>query len=171
MRHSDIVILNAVIKHKAAEGSQRHDTKDILYNPGGPGVSGTEFLEQNINAFRSIVGKFAFPRMYRNSMIVDNTTGDKDLNLIAFDPRSVGHSGPSIDCFLGDDRAASRAYWDMTFERAGQWGDLCQQNLDQTANYIGTAAVARDMLTFVERQAIFDNQDMAVSSWLLITSD
>jgi hypothetical protein len=58
-----------------------------------------------------------------------------------------------------------------TFERAGQWGDLCQQNLDHTANYIGAAAVARDMLTFVERQAIIDNQDMAVSLWLLITSD
>jgi hypothetical protein len=55
MRRSDIVILNAVIKHKAAEYSQQHDTKDILYSPGGPGASSTESLEQNIKAFRSIL--------------------------------------------------------------------------------------------------------------------
>jgi pimeloyl-ACP methyl ester carboxylesterase len=58
--------------------------KDILLNPGGPGASGVYFLRNELPALRSIVGEAN--------------------NLVSFDPRGIGASGPAdVSCSLGND--------------------------------------------------------------------
>jgi len=51
-----------------------HPLGDIVFNPGGPGASGVQFLEQT---------RAAFPASLRAS-----------FNLVSFDPRGIGESGP-----------------------------------------------------------------------------
>ncbi|KAF9691522.1 hypothetical protein EKO04_010402 [Ascochyta lentis] len=126
------------MKHLAENATAA--TQDVLFNPGGPGGSGIESALVKRNQLRKVFGS--------------------SHNIVAFDPRGVGHSGPNTDCFNGDTAAAfqfaSAAYpasLNVTFVSSGTWGELCRKNLDASAHYLGTPAVARDMLTFTERQA------------------
>lgn len=87
-------------------------------------------------------------------------------NIIGFDPRGVGASPPNLDCFHGNlalgtnwvttsqslNPTVSAEDFNALFELMGAYGDLCAQELNSSAAYVGTPAVARDMLTFAERQ-------------------
>jgi pimeloyl-ACP methyl ester carboxylesterase len=64
----------AFIKHPALNASA--ETRDILYNPGGPGDTGVGELLSLIDDLRFILGD----------------THD----IVGFDPRGVNNSGPSI---------------------------------------------------------------------------
>lgn len=122
------------------QGVRRNEMLVIL---GGPGRSGLEDLVSGQIPSRHVLGN--------------------KHEIIAFDPRGVGHSGPNLDCFGGNLTAsyqlASSEYSfasssrNTTFEKAGIWGDLCKKNLDDSARYIGTPAVARDMLYYFDLQA------------------
>lgn len=120
--------------------------KEMVVVLGGPGRSGVEDFLSGPAAGR-VPSRHVLGRRH---------------DIITFDSRGVGHSGPNIDCFDGDlaasYRAASGEYAfsssarESIFEKAGAWGDLCKQNLNSSARYIGTAAVAQDILTYFERQ-------------------
>ncbi|KAI9745424.1 MAG: glycerol-3-phosphate dehydrogenase [Claussenomyces sp. TS43310] len=60
--------------------SGRYSASPLVVNPGGPGGSGVEFLMDPLSAsLQEVV--------------------DQDRDIISFDPRGVGFSTPSADCF------------------------------------------------------------------------
>lgn len=95
-----------------------------------------------------------------------------NYNIIGFDPRGVLYSEPNIDCFNGN-RAAMSAWavtlgaesvnsedgFNLVYESAKGYGEFCKQALDESAGYTATPAVARDMITFTEAQAIARGED------------
>lgn len=82
-----------------------------------------------------------------------------DVDIITFDPRGVHHSSPLTDCWAGDRVAQYRTEAALSatnnlsqiHDIYGKWGDRCRKNLKQDVRYIGTPAVARDMLEFLIR--------------------
>ncbi|KAF2273370.1 alpha/beta-hydrolase [Westerdykella ornata] len=117
---------------------------DILFNPGGPGSSGTESLPPNIAVFRAIFGD--------------------EVNLVSFDPRGVKNSGPaaSSSCF-GNETEFATLYSAMSAQETSMaeryrlvkaWGERCTAvNAESKTKYIGTSAVVQDMKHFIELQA------------------
>ncbi|KAH8901266.1 hypothetical protein GQ53DRAFT_850808 [Thozetella sp. PMI_491] len=124
--------------------------EDIIFNPGGPGVSGIPLILGNADTLQTIVGP--------------------QYNLVSFDPRGVNNSGIELECF--PDNAAARLNWELdrlnrpvddttrerlyeAFQLAGGWGEWCTktQPAGSTARYANTVAVAHDMLRFTQLQA------------------
>ncbi|ORX94363.1 hypothetical protein BCR34DRAFT_608292 [Clohesyomyces aquaticus] len=116
---------------------------DIVFNPGGPGGSGVEFVLNAVNRLVPLLGD--------------------SYNIVGMDTRGVNNSGPNSDCFPG--QPATRDYYQNTFlnvnprsedsvkryyEESGGVGTWCSQALNDTANYINTPAIARDMLQYFE---------------------
>lgn len=135
----------AFMKHLAAHKSA--DGLEVIYNPGGPGA-GIDITLRGIDRLRKELG----------------TSND----IIVFDPRGVGRSGPKVDCVDGDEllhyQLASAIYphtLKAALAKGALWGESCEKNLDVSARYISTPAVARDMLTYVERQAATQGLDSA----------
>ncbi|KAF2800948.1 alpha/beta-hydrolase [Melanomma pulvis-pyrius CBS 109.77] len=123
--------------------------QDILFNPGGPGGSGVS----------SVLTAGATLSQYLGTQ----------YNLIGFDPRGVGESGPSLDCFPGAPEAKARLDESFVrpidsqdprsltqeFARAGAYGDWCSRvHKGGDAKYANTPAVAGDMLNYAEKAAI-----------------
>ncbi|KAG9384978.1 TAP domain protein [Pyrenophora tritici-repentis] len=71
------------IKHAAP--SPFAGTRDILFNPGGPGASGVSEVLSDIDTLRFFLGDAH--------------------NIVSFDPRGTGNSSSEIDCFQGDEDA------------------------------------------------------------------
>ncbi|CAI6098942.1 unnamed protein product [Clonostachys chloroleuca] len=120
----------------------------ILVNPGGPGGSGTEFVLSEGAYLQSVVDE------------------DKHYNILGFDPRGVGLSTPSADCYRNDFARASDAIQQgglspadpdtfglkMFYETAKGVSNLCAElGPESIFPYMATASVARDMLEIVER--------------------
>jgi pimeloyl-ACP methyl ester carboxylesterase len=120
----------------------------VLINPGGPGGAGTEMVLDYGPYLQAIL------------------EGDRHYEMLGFDPRGVGSSTPSADCY-GDElkRAADRlqsaalppvvsgeqglAYH---YQAAKGLGDLCAEKGPKSIfNYMSTASVAKDMLEIIER--------------------
>jgi pimeloyl-ACP methyl ester carboxylesterase len=123
---------------------------DLLVNYGGPGASA-------VGMFVSLESEYL--EFYGTSH-----------NIVAFDPRGVNNSGPTIDCFPGDPetrnnfnswyyRFVSSAASDSVtsiYNAADAWGQWCTPVLGGTngsAQYVSTPAVARDMLSFAQAEA------------------
>jgi pimeloyl-ACP methyl ester carboxylesterase len=137
-----------------------NSTQDILFNPGGPGVSGVEYLRTSLALFQQQFG-------------LEN-------NFVSFDPRGVGASGPDVSCFPGE-KGASRFYSYDQFEtvdvndpktlrkayaRSGAFGDFCSRvhsAANDTTRYANTVATARDMLHYTELLAESKGQDPSLS--------
>ncbi|KAF2113432.1 TAP-like protein-domain-containing protein [Lophiotrema nucula] len=132
---------------KFAAANETKNTKNILFNPGGPGGSGIDMvMTRAATAFTTMFGA--------------------EHNFIGFDPRGVQHSEPSVDCFHGDRKLASNFAWgynenspvlstenlNAMFRRYGDYSDFCSKQLNESARYVGTMAVATDLLTFAEKQ-------------------
>ncbi|KAL4797992.1 Alpha/Beta hydrolase protein [Aspergillus venezuelensis] len=126
-----------------------NNTRDVLINPGGPGNSGVDYLLGNT---------FPFP----NVILAEH-------NIVGFDPRGIGHSGPEIDCWPGhpENRAqferlfgtetsnASSTSLTNQFYAADLFGKACTPSVGGShgsAAFISTPAVARDMLAFMEAE-------------------
>ncbi|RPA87434.1 alpha/beta-hydrolase [Ascobolus immersus RN42] len=118
----------------------------ILINPGGPGGSGIEMVQHVGNDLQILAGR--------------------NFSIIGFDPRGVGETTPSGDCFQN---ALDREIWQQqssrlvssggpemlgdVYVRARAYSKFCSTNLAKvngTASYMGTSFVARDMLRITE---------------------
>ncbi|WP_300013099.1 alpha/beta hydrolase [Pseudonocardia sp.] len=119
----------------------------LLVNPGGPGASGMSFGPALAQAMAG-------------------TPLAERFDLIAFDPRGVGASEPTIDCETDDERDEERADLDVDGSPAGvavaeadsrEFVDRCVERVgvDVLAN-VGTRDVVRDI--DIMRAALGDEQ-------------
>jgi pimeloyl-ACP methyl ester carboxylesterase len=99
----------------------------------------------------------------------------EQYNFISFDPRAVNNSGPSIDCFSGNKEARqgfmhlydtgvaniSAPSFAEQYTASSIYGDWCNnavENGSPHGYYVTTPAVAHDLLTFVEANALLTSQ-------------
>ncbi|KNG51756.1 hypothetical protein TW65_01153 [Stemphylium lycopersici] len=140
---SDVGTTTVAFIRKNAPGNV---TRDILFNPGGPGGSGVE----------SLLGG-------TGDLILNITAGL--YNAVSFDPRGVSNSGIKLTCFPGDTDARD-AFWstfesftqvsglNVNYARGLALGEWCTKaNANSTARYAGTSAVVQDMMHFSTLQA------------------
>ena len=109
----------------------------LLINPGGPGGSGFDFVEQSAAYIVS-------PEVLKN------------YDVIGFDPRGVGRSTP-IECYSDDaekdaflydtfpDAYGTQAWLDELTERGGAWVEQCNEMTGPLLGNLDAASVARDM--------------------------
>jgi pimeloyl-ACP methyl ester carboxylesterase len=129
--------------------SNASDAQDIVINPGGPGGSGVD----TVLTSGALLSQYLGP----------------SYNIIGFDPRGVGQSGPSLDCF--PDAPEAKARLEATFGRpidiqdprslseefakAGAYGEWCSRvHKDGDAKYANTPATATDMLNYAEQAIV-----------------
>ncbi|KAJ8507349.1 hypothetical protein ONZ45_g10275 [Pleurotus djamor] len=122
----------------------------ILMNPGGPGGSGVGEILGAAPILRALLGD--------------------SYNIVYIDPRGVNNTTPNIDCFPGSPQTrdtfrtlyfrevanATSTSYATQFAYAQAYGEWCNASAggpNGTARFAGTAAVARDMLTFIEAEA------------------
>lgn len=116
---------------------------DLLYNPGGPGASGFDYVQQ--------YGEYLVP-----PEILDQ------YNLVGFDPRGVARSTP-ITCYEDPDTLYSRIFtvedpseyedvdWlsdeglDISREASREFSENCEQYTGEAISYFGTEQAASDM--------------------------
>lgn len=129
----------------------------ILINPGGPGVSGTWFVNKNGRSLSKIVGP--------------------EFDILGFDPRGIGATTPKPSCFESE---SQEKMWSLqnggplnisdysiplARSRARALSELCrgtiggngQEEINGTASqwgigrFVGTPSVATDMLRITEK--------------------
>lgn len=158
----------AIIRLPSLASDEDEDGGTILFNPGGPGGSGVDFLLKNAHRLRQIL----------------DSPGRK-FELLSFDPRGMHRSTPTLTCF---ETELDREVWNLKLDAVGNldtgtdamrtyWaatkglGKLCKdravkerkekgeapRNKDEykeAEGYIGsfmsTPSVATDMLRIVE---------------------
>ncbi|GJE96256.1 alpha/beta hydrolase [Phanerochaete sordida] len=116
----------------------------ILFNPGGPGGSGVGFIALEIgDSFQRLIGE--------------------EFDIIGFDPRGVGRTTPQVVFFPDEAEAAA---WRIRVEgdpglntsadalprlwaRAQVQSAIAGRASSHASPYVGTALVARDMLSIV----------------------
>lgn len=131
------------------EATNKTSKADIIFNPGGPGISGI------------------------NSIL--NGGGDKldllyggNFNIVAFDPRGVNNSGIDLTCWPGKpaarDEYASRPAGNTEQEKyaeavaLGKWCTNVANSKGSEIRYAGTSAAVQDMMYFTELQAVKDGK-------------
>ncbi|KAH8102145.1 hypothetical protein BXZ70DRAFT_55785 [Cristinia sonorae] len=140
----------------------------ILFNPGGPGVSGKSFITRYGYLLQTLVGN--------------------DYDIVGFDPRGVGDSEPKIQCFTnyapGGEHTTKPCYTHGTFayntvlDRGYEFPlnvsqeelrqvllpqqrrlyallktemEVCARVMGEELPYVGTTTVARDVAAIAER--------------------
>jgi pimeloyl-ACP methyl ester carboxylesterase len=105
----------------------------LIVNPGGPGVSGVEFVRDSADAD-------VFPAALR-----------KHFDIVGFDPRGV-NSSTAVRCIENlDEQATLDPSPDTAAElralvaSARQYANLCAEHNADTLPYLSTEAVARDL--------------------------
>lgn len=126
------------------------DAQEILVNPGGPGGSSVAMVIGDYEAIQEKIGT--------------------QYSLVGIDPRGVGNSGPSSDCFEDYSYIARNSFLaevftppDITSDYALRknhaymrgYGNWCSSvyAVNNTANYASTVATAQDMLHYIELSA------------------
>ncbi|KAL4928638.1 Alpha/Beta hydrolase protein [Aspergillus undulatus] len=134
---------------KLAAKKTTENTRNVIINPGGPGNSGINFLRANGIPFADVI--------------------QGEHNVIGFDPRGIGHSGPHVDCwpdhpenraqfeklFYAETSYASSTSLSNQFYSADFFGKACTPTVggaNGSAAFVGTPAVARDMLSFIKAE-------------------
>ena len=124
----------AIARHSAGAGS----LGSLLINPGGPGGSGYDFVEQAA------------------SYIVTPAVLAK-YDIIGFDPRGVNHSTPKITCYTDPKQEDALLYgtysspygttgWiDQLTTVEKDWAAACLKNTGPLLGHIDAASNARDM--------------------------
>ena len=122
----------AVVRMPATDAGARLGS--LLYNPGGPGGSGTQAVEQ-----------------YGDSLASRDVRARYDL--VGFDPRGVGDSSP-VDC-LDDAAMDSYLAYDIEAETDAGLADLdrevaefvqgCEASAGDLLGHVDTPSAARDM--------------------------
>lgn len=104
----------------------------LLVNPGGPGASGTGFAEG-----------FAF-----GSYPIELTD---NFDIVGFDPRGVGDSGPEFGCGASGEQLALLAEVEELIDEPAEVAlveaavELCTETMGDAAGTLGTDFVVRDM--------------------------
>jgi len=115
---------------------------DIIFNPGGPGGSGVEYMLSS-----------------GTSELIESI-GSGKYNVVSFDPRGVNASAIDLTCFPEDPEVA--AQFDIgssgteqeKYAAAVTYNRWCASATNGTrARYAGTVAVVQDMMHFTELQA------------------
>lgn len=103
-----------------------------------------------------------------NAAVVAEMMGAQH-NIIGLDPRAVGHSGPTVNCWPGhpERRAqfeklyypyvsnASSTALDYQFSTAAIFGQACTATVggsDGNASFVSTPSVARDLLSYIKAE-------------------
>ncbi|KAJ6786363.1 hypothetical protein PWT90_05148 [Aphanocladium album] len=112
--------------------------QNILFNPGGPGGSGIDFLK-------------------RVGVDMQKALGD-EFHLIGFDPRGIGASRPQAVCF--PDAKARRTHQPQFdgvdehdiehYSEVGAWTQACMDHVGEHAGYINTPQTAADMNSILD---------------------
>lgn len=106
----------------------------VLFNPGGPGSSGIEFVQGSVDA-----------------MLSENLA--ENISAIGFDPRGVGASEPVV-CMTGEefDEARETAYdsstpegWEAAIQETTELGEQCLERSGDIVGFVDTASAAKDM--------------------------
>ncbi|KAF2662190.1 hypothetical protein K491DRAFT_585910, partial [Lophiostoma macrostomum CBS 122681] len=144
----------AFIKHEGSDPS----AEDIIFNPGGPGGSGVNYIRKGYNSLRNKKPGIGW-----------------EYNLISFDPRGVKNSGPNLDCF-GKNKIAKALYHSSFssfsgtrmsaavsvgskylppgFAQVEALGKFCSEvHKNGDAGHAGTVAVAQDLMHFIQVRA------------------
>ncbi len=120
----------------------------IIVNPGGPGASGIDFL------------------LGAGALIQAMADGNKKFEILSFDPRGVGRTTPSADCYRNEyargnglimERAigtlgAGEAVLKRKLAQAKGFAEMCAKRgrADDVRNFMSTTSVARDMAKIVD---------------------
>lgn len=124
----------AIARHSAGAGS----LGSLLINPGGPGGSGYDFVEQAVShvVTKAILAKY---------------------DIIGFDPRGVNHSTPKITCYTDPKQENALLYGTYSSAYGTQgwidelttvekdWAAACVKNTGPLLGHIDAASNARDM--------------------------
>ncbi len=110
------------------------DQQPMLFNPGGPGSSGIEFVQDSLSYMLS-------DRLAEN------------ISAIGFDPRGVGVSEP-VRCVTGEEFDESREEvldsstpegWEASIEETQELGEQCLERSGEIVGFVDTASAAQDM--------------------------
>ena len=124
----------AIARHSAGSGS----LGSLLINPGGPGGSGYDYVDQYVNYIVS-------PAVL------------KKYDIIGFDPRGVNHSTPKITCYTDPKQEDQLLYGTYASPYGTQgwideltaveknWSAACLKNTGPLLGHIDAASNARDM--------------------------
>lgn len=116
---------------RAQETAGKHP---MLFNPGGPGSSGIEFVQNSLTLMLS-------------DELADN------ISAIGFDPRGVGASEP-VRCMTGAEFDESREEvidtstpegWQQSIEETEEIGEQCIERSGEIVGFVDTASAAKDM--------------------------
>ncbi|MFG6403623.1 alpha/beta hydrolase [Microbacterium sp. P04] len=123
----------AIIRHRAGIGAP---IGSLLVNPGGPGVSGVDFVRTSL------------------ASLVDAQLEDA-YDVVGFDPRGVGSStavncydGADLDAYLFDIPQAERGSdaWEAELEaHNAAFAQACEANSNGILPYVSTENAARDL--------------------------
>jgi pimeloyl-ACP methyl ester carboxylesterase len=121
----------ALAKVPATDPAQRIGS--LFFNPGGPGGPAVEFLQT--------AGASRFAAL------------NQRFDIVAFDPRGVGQSSPSIDCVIpeSEDPATQPSPTPIDLDAdalvalAQRYVDSCLASNDEILAHVSTANVARDL--------------------------
>lgn len=121
----------------------------VLISPGGPGDSGTDLLLHSGSRFQSLLA------------------GERNYEIIGFDPRGVNLSTPHGDCHKGDEISRkldqerntglspiTEDFNALNYHYASALGksELCEvDGVDSIWGYLNTASVARDVIEIIDR--------------------
>ncbi|KAI5782078.1 hypothetical protein DFH27DRAFT_579707 [Peziza echinospora] len=133
----------AVIKLASAAEFPEFGSKwggPVLFNPGGPGVSGVGIFLDSARSLQQVVGK--------------------QFSIIGFDSRGINNTLPRVSCFDSTlDKQVFSAKWGgkiagnpdevgEAYVRAKLYGSLCDRGTrKEVLRHVNTPAVARDMLS------------------------
>ncbi|MCB5170144.1 alpha/beta hydrolase [Streptomyces bambusae] len=119
----------AISRIKSTNPAKRHGV--LLMNPGGPGGSGL---------MDPLISSWSLPPEVRDQ-----------YDLIGFDPRGVGKSGPITCGLTPEEQQFQRPYRPETFDSDVAWAkgvaDKCREKVGDKLPYITTRNTARDMDT------------------------
>lgn len=110
------------------------DEQPMLFNPGGPGSSGIDFVQESVSY-----------------MLSEELAAN--ISAIGFDPRGVGASEP-VRCLTGEEFDESREEsldsstpegWEASIEETQELGQQCIERSGEIVEFVGTASAAKDM--------------------------
>lgn len=125
---------DASIEVHLTRAQETADEQPMLFNPGGPGASGIEFVQDSL------------------SYVLSENLAE-NISAIGFDPRGVGQSEP-VRCVTGEEFDESREEvfdastpegWQESIEETEKLGEQCLERSGKIVGFVDTASAAQDM--------------------------